>query len=554
MMSHTLLRALFLAASVIIFAGIPLTSSAIAKPPPEESCFSAKGEEALAACQQLLDEKGDSLKLFKRLSDLLNELMRFDKSLEILGMAREKYPGNKRITFRIKLTKSMEAEQILFAEDDASKKAKEKVKQAKIKSKVGRLLCMRVKGDRGLAACEKAIEQDPEDHALFQAYGDLLKAAGREKQAKNAYATAESLQGRSQAAKSLEEKKTPAVVEKKSKKLLSTKTTVQPKPEEHDKALPLEPPVEVSETAASTPDLATGETDSIAVKLRKLKSLYEQQLIDETEYKRRRTALLDEKFGKPQKKEKSAGGRGQETLSPDVYGDYHALVIGIQDYEYLTPLEMVRNDAREIARLLEEEYGFEVVQLNDPTRREMLMALGKMRSTLTEADNLLIYYAGHGWLDRDADTGYWLPVNAASDNDIDWLSLNSVISATRAIPAKHVMIVADSCFSGKLTRGLQIKMKQSDHLTKMAKRKARVVLTSGGLEPVLDAGGGDHSVFAEAFLKILGENKKIIDGTTLFSKLRRMVMLKASQVPEYSDIRRAGHEGGDFIFVRTEKS
>jgi len=28
------------------------------------------------------------------------------------------------------------------------------------------------------------------------------------------------------------------------------------------------------------------------------------------------------------------------------------------------------------------------------------------------------------------------------------------------------------------------------------------------------------------------------------------VMLKADQTPAYADVRKAGHEGGDFLFVR----
>ena len=84
----------------------------------------------------------------------------------------------------------------------------------------------------------------------------------------------------------------------------------------------------------------------------------------------------------------------------------------------------------------------------------------------------------------------------------------------------------------------------------MAGKRARVVLTSGGLEPVLDSGGkGGHSVFAAAFLQALRQNEKIMDGTTLFTQIRRPVMLNASQSPEYADIRQAGHEGGDFLFV-----
>ena len=75
-------------------------------------------------------------------------------------------------------------------------------------------------------------------------------------------------------------------------------------------------------------------------------------------------------------------------------------------------------------------------------------------------------------------------------------------------------------------------------------------MTSGGFEPVVDSVGGNHSVFANAFLEILGKNTGIMDGTQLFSELRRPVMVNAPQTPQYSDIRFAGHEGGDFLFIR----
>jgi len=41
-----------------------------------------------------------------------------------------------------------------------------------------------------------------------------------------------------------------------------------------------------------------------------------------------------------------------------------------------------------------------------------------------------------------------------------------------------------------------------------------------------------------------------MDSVQLFNKLRRSVMLNSDQIPEFSDIRKAGHEGGEFLFGR----
>ncbi len=75
-------------------------------------------------------------------------------------------------------------------------------------------------------------------------------------------------------------------------------------------------------------------------------------------------------------------------------------------------------------------------------------------------------------------------------------------------------------------------------------------VTSGGLEPVVDSGGGGHSVFAKAFLAALDDNDGVLEGQRLFDAIKRPVVLNSNQTPQYSDIRLAGHEGGDFLFVK----
>ena len=117
------------------------------------------------------------------------------------------------------------------------------------------------------------------------------------------------------------------------------------------------------------------------------------------------------------------------------------------------------------------------------------------------------------------------------------------------------MVVADSCHSGTLVRAASAKLRTAREKMKWMKRMltkgGRTALVSGGLEPVSDCGvGGEHSVFAEAFLSALRGNNDVMDGRTLFDAIKRPVVLNADQTPQYSDIRRAGHEGGEFMFLR----
>lgn len=235
------------------------------------------------------------------------------------------------------------------------------------------------------------------------------------------------------------------------------------------------------------------------------------------------------------------------------FGAFHALLIGNNEYQALPKLKTAVNDVRVLAYLLENDYGYRVQTLENATRDDIVLALSTLRRTLRKEDNLLVYYAGHGWLDQGSGEGYWLPVDATKDNEVKWVSNATITTAVKAIAAHHVMVVADSCYSGSLTRGLTIKVRAPDYYQQIRAKRTRVVMTSGGLEPVEDGGGGNNSIFSQHLVRALRENKGIMDGSTLFSQIQRPVVLNSNQEPHYGDIRLTGHEGGDFLFVKTKK-
>ncbi|HEU4618539.1 MAG TPA: peptidase C14, partial [Gammaproteobacteria bacterium] len=88
---------------------------------------------------------------------------------------------------------------------------------------------------------------------------------------------------------------------------------------------------------------------------------------------------------------------------------------------------------------------------------------------------------------------------------------------------------------------------------KMPKR-SRLVLASGGDQPVLDNGGAGHSIFAHAFLETLESNDRVLTAPELFLKIRSLVehsplASDTKQEPQLKVIKDAGHEVGDFFFV-----
>jgi len=247
------------------------------------------------------------------------------------------------------------------------------------------------------------------------------------------------------------------------------------------------------------------------------------------------------------------------------FGRYHALVIGNDHYTHWPQLMNAVADASSVAKVLETHYGFQVTLLKDATRGQIMKALNQYRKMLTEKDNLLIYYAGHGHLEQGIDRGYWIPVDAEVNDNSEWLLLPGVTDMLQLMSAKHVLVVADSCFGGKLTRTSLAQLKPGltdeariDLLKTLSQKRVRTAMTSGGVKPVLDAGGSGHSVFADAFLGVLEDNSSVLEAERLFWAVRTRVVstsqkLNAEQIPTYDPIHMAGHESlGDFIFVRND--
>jgi hypothetical protein len=245
------------------------------------------------------------------------------------------------------------------------------------------------------------------------------------------------------------------------------------------------------------------------------------------------------------------------------FGTYHALVIGNTSYAHWPSLHTPGQDARAVAEVLNSKYGFKTQVLLNATRFDILQALNDLRKTLTDNDNLLVYYAGHGHWEQQIQRGYWVPVDSDTDSDVNWISTVAITDILSAMSARHVLIVADSCYSGALTRSALARLEAGmsnearDHwLKSMAEKRSRTVLSSGGIQPVLDEGGGNHSVFAKAFLDVLASNAEILDGQRLGLEVAARVSYAAASVrveqdPQYAPIRYSGHEAGDFLFVPT---
>ncbi len=253
----------------------------------------------------------------------------------------------------------------------------------------------------------------------------------------------------------------------------------------------------------------------------------------------------------------------QPESPPVTDGNYYALVIGINRYPKLKDprfdfdLDTAVNDARAVADLLQNRYGFKVKTLlnQQASRTGILRAYRQLAEQTQTDDNLLIYYAGHGHRDTGMDKAYWLPADAERHEDT-WIVADRVTGYLKNSPARNILIVADSCYSGGLakTRNIPDWQTGSDRirknfLTKMKQLTSRILISSGGDHPVSDRGGNGHSIFAQAFIDWLRDHsKKTFTAEELLLEVKQRVAGTSEQVPDIYYIRNSGHQGGDFVF------
>ena len=252
----------------------------------------------------------------------------------------------------------------------------------------------------------------------------------------------------------------------------------------------------------------------------------------------------------------------------DPWGEYHALILGINNYTEWSPLRTPVKDAVALRNVLIQNYGFKpenVVLRTDATatRLQIIRDLRYFAGGLNETDNLLIYYAGHGQLDDLTGEGYWIPVEGKLKDTGTWVPhvvLKSILSSDK-VRLKNVVVIADSCYSGTLLRGgpslLSLSERNyTERLRQVASYRSRQVITSGGLEPVVDGGRDGHSLFAYYFLNALKSNDRAyIDLENLFhSRVWKPVMEIGNQRPSVGRLKTPMDEDGQFVLTKREPS
>lgn len=230
---------------------------------------------------------------------------------------------------------------------------------------------------------------------------------------------------------------------------------------------------------------------------------------------------------------------------------YFALIIGINNYQdpLLTDLDNPIKDAERIYNILTTYYTFEkenVQFLKNATREDIINVLDRLANEVSENDNLLIFYAGHGLWDEKANIGYWLPADAKQNSKAAWFSNSRLVDYLKEVKSQHTLLIADACFTGSIFKTRSAFTDAPKAMQKLYALPSRKAMTSGTLTEV-----PDRSSFMTFLCDRLANNtERCLSSEQLFSSIRIAVINNSDAIPQYGEIRNVGDQGGDFIFIR----
>lgn len=233
-------------------------------------------------------------------------------------------------------------------------------------------------------------------------------------------------------------------------------------------------------------------------------------------------------------------------------GKNYLLVIGIDKYKNnIQPLNNAVRDAKAFRKCLIDNFQFEEENCKalfneNATKRKVYEAFKTVTQKITDQDNLVFYFSGHGTKSSLTSAGYWMLVDAESGYEDSFFHNQLVIDFISSSQARHIYGFVDSCFSGTMLRQAEAQPPR-----KLYQYKSRYLLTSGREEVVSDGTPGRHSPYAEVLLNELQYCHNEIWGEDLARNvLRKIKYSETSQMPRGSYIHGVGHMGGEMIFMK----
>ena len=260
---------------------------------------------------------------------------------------------------------------------------------------------------------------------------------------------------------------------------------------------------------------------------------------------------------------------GLALTTEDIYDNSYALIIGIDKYQNVQPLNYAVKDAESIQDILVNTFDFPednvtLLKNEEATKQNILKSFSEITKKAEDSDRVLIFFAGHGEtmdLPEGGEKGYLIPVEGDSEDlYLTGLPMEELRQIALISRAKHMLYLVDACYGGIAavgSRGLDSK-RTPNYIDKITKDKSRQVITAGGRgEQVIEKPEWGHSAFTLNLKRGLQDSRAdynsdgYITANELGLFLREKVTIDSEnqQTPQYG---RMTSQEGEFVFINNK--
>jgi hypothetical protein len=198
----------------------------------------------------------------------------------------------------------------------------------------------------------------------------------------------------------------------------------------------------------------------------------------------------------------------------------HALVIGVGQYQFMGQhnVPIAARDAEAVGATLQDaaRCGYPAAQVTlltdqNATRAAILASLDALAAQLSAENTLFLFFVGHGVYGTDGN--YYLTTHDTQLQGVQvvagtGVSENDLLDRLRKIKAKRMLLVINSCHSGELSPGFDVKspalnseappQKLSEAL--LSTGEGRITITACRPEQISLIGSGELSIFSNALV------------------------------------------------------
>ena len=260
---------------------------------------------------------------------------------------------------------------------------------------------------------------------------------------------------------------------------------------------------------------------------------------------------------------------GLAISTDEIYDNSYALIIGIDKYQNVQPLNYAVKDAESIQSILINSFDFPsenitLLKNEEATKQNILKSFSDITKRAEDTDRVLIFFAGHGEtmdLPEGGEKGYLIPVEGDSEDlYLTGLPMEELRQIALISRAKHMLYLVDACYGGIAavgSRGLDSK-RTPNYIDKITKDKSRQVITAGGRgEQVIEKPEWGHSAFTLNLKRGLQDSRAdynsdgYITANELGLFLREKVTIDSEnqQTPQYG---RMTSQEGEFVFINNK--